>query len=271
MQFNIQNLTGDNILLFTSNNYFDKDSLINFVPNLIPLLNDINNDNWIESVSKDKVQQLISALKTNLAPMLEFVGVLLNNASKIMQNLWQLPNYLYSIGITTAPLQSYDLRGKISAAVADGVTLNINAYDIKNRFANLAANMKLVLSSTNISERIATFTDNLAKVLADEFNTDDTVEEPADVTIDAGTDDNTVKYITNNTAINYAYNNGFFEGSNSVPLTSIIILFVIIIVIIVAVCLIALWLFSVFKKNNFSTNVNVNNIKPEKEHPEIII
>jgi hypothetical protein len=256
MQFEINNLSGENIILFSSDKYFSKKAIVDFCPKLRDLLNDINNDSWIKSVDHSKLRNLIFALKANLQPMLKFENVVLQNNSHVMENLWMLPKYIYALSIKL-------FAGKI--------TLNYSMHDIGNLFAEKmngeSTNIKLTLQGNNASKQSKKVNDSIASTLT-EFQPNPENIEPADINIQAKLQDNAYDYTDSNDAMNQMYASGYEDGSDSLPIFAIILAFVIIIIAIIAVGIIIFYIYSSFKKNN--TNVNVTNHVTEKVHKEEI-
>ncbi len=268
MQFNIENISGENLLVFASDVKLDGSKIINYIPNLPQILNDINKDNWVKSVNADKINNLIAKIKTGLTPLLNFVGVILDGDIKSVDNVWTLPGRLYTIGIVPALLKKLDIRGKITK-VQEGITLNINSVDIKSKIAtNQGSNIKLVLESGY--KPVKKFTEMLKNVLQP-YSSDD-VGEPADMTVVAVIAYNIYRYVIDS-GDHTTYDTGYVEGYNSAPLGAIIIFFVIVIFFIIGIALIAIWLVNIFKKNDVNVSVegsSINNHIPNSTNPTII-
>jgi hypothetical protein len=264
MQFNIENRSGENLVLLASDNFFDKESLIAYMNGLDQLLNDINKDNWVESVDPAKINALLANIKEALSPMLAYIGVLLDEEVRTLDNVWQLPKFLYAISIVPAKLRSLDVRANV-AALKDGVTLNFNTLDIGAKMTNIANNRLVIDNNTGYVDR---FTQVLKDAISSSYSSPD-LSEPSDNVIHTLLDSNLHDYIINTGQFeNYSY--GYSDGYNSVPLATIILFFTVVIIIIVVVAIIVIWLVNIFKKNNVNVHVTGSKIEPEAL-PEIVI
>lgn len=104
MELTITNYSGQPLLLFTSDDYFDK-SYMSQALQVRDLLRIIGNEGWLSSVSSgvyaDKIDQLITTVKNSLSPQLKFHDFILAGDNAFLNNIFTLPKYMYCIGITT--------------------------------------------------------------------------------------------------------------------------------------------------------------------------
>ena len=104
MEITITNYSGQPLLVFTSDDYFEKD-YIRKALRVKTLLRMISNQGWLSSINgsvyADQIDQLISEVKNSLSPQLKFHDFILAGDNAFMTNIFSAPKYLYCIGITT--------------------------------------------------------------------------------------------------------------------------------------------------------------------------
>lgn len=104
MELTITNYSGQPLLLFTSDDYFDK-SYMTQALHVQDKLRIIGNEGWLSSVTSgvyaDKIDQLITTITNSLGPQLKFHDFILAGDNAFLSNIFMLPKYMYCIGITT--------------------------------------------------------------------------------------------------------------------------------------------------------------------------
>ena len=105
MELTVYNYSGQPLMLFTSDNYYDKSYLQNNVPSLSSLLSSISDQSWLSSLEDtiyaDKVDKLVNSVKNVLSPQLLYQDFILAGDVAFLNNIFSVPNYIYCVGITT--------------------------------------------------------------------------------------------------------------------------------------------------------------------------
>lgn len=120
MELTVYNYSGQPLMLFTSDNYYDKSYLQNNVPSLTNLLSSISDQSWLSSIQDniyaDKVDKLVNTIKGVVNPELLYQDFVLAGDVAFLNNIFSIPNYIYCVGVTNS--------GKKLA-------LTFNAFDTK--------------------------------------------------------------------------------------------------------------------------------------------
>jgi len=135
MELTVYNYSGQPLMLFTSNSYYDKSYLQNNMPALTNLLSSISDQSWLSSIEDniyaDKVDKLVNSVKSTLSPQLIYQDFVLAGDIAFLNNIFTVPNYIYCIGITNS--------GKKLA-------LTFNVFDAKNVMGKFTAAEDLISS-----------------------------------------------------------------------------------------------------------------------------
>lgn len=126
MELTVFNYTGQPLMLFTSKNYYNRQYIKSNMPGISQLLASIRDQSWLSSLEgsiyADKVDHLVSSIKGLLSPQLEYQDFILAGDVTFLNNIFEVPNFLYCVGITSR--ESKLGRSKLS--------LTFNMFDTKN-------------------------------------------------------------------------------------------------------------------------------------------
>jgi hypothetical protein len=145
MELTITNYSGQPLIVFTSDSYFDK-SYMTKALKVKDLLRIIGNQGWLSSVTSgvyaDQIDQLITTTKASLSPQMKFHDFILAGDNAFLNNIFALPKYMYCIGITT---REAAFRNKLALsfnvfAVSDLLSTYTQPEDLLARFSVFIGN-----------------------------------------------------------------------------------------------------------------------------------
>lgn len=295
MELKITNFSGDNILLFESDKLYDNKMLFKSIPNLSKTLNRINNFSWTdtfaENIDADKIKNLIMKIKNSFQPLLKFLSFVLVEDSYTLNNLWNLPKYIYVISIINSKQNKLDWKGKISNSLGNGISLNMNIIQADKDFSFKAENPEIITSVQlilgNVRNNFVCNDDicqenlgEFAKFIRGKLNNFWSNENPPQ-TINEGQQDGILvmhSFLDSNLGTNNTYSYLLDDGSSesyvagtsdtidSIPLVEIVLITGFVLFIIFAILFAIIWVISLLKKNNI--NVNSHFTMPSGESPE---
>lgn len=128
MELTVFNYTGQPLMLFTSKNYYNRQYVKHNMPGVDKLLSSIRDQSWLSSLEgsiyADKVDQLVSSIKGLLSPQLEYQDFILAGDVSFLNNLFDIPNFVYCVGITSTSGSGRFGDSKLA--------LSFNTFDTKN-------------------------------------------------------------------------------------------------------------------------------------------